>query len=347
VHVAIAVPAAGRNGDALAAGPAGGSATDVGVVIATRNRRTSLLRTLTHLSRLPWRPRIVLVDNASSDGTPDAVRALFPGVELVELEDNLGASARTVGVMRLDTPFVAFSDDDSWWARQALGRAVETFAAHPRLGLLAARILVGPERRIDPTSRAMEQSPLPLDPLLPGRPVLGFLACGAVVRRSAFLEIGGFERRYGTGGEEHLFALDLAAAGWGLAYVEEVVAHHHPSKANCREGRRLTELRNAFWSTWLRRPVRTALGHTRDLLRTSSSGDPAREAFVAALRGLPWVLRERRRVPAEIERGLRLMKGPGLRSSTRAAPTAAEPASPAWPAAQRYGIPLGQEGSAG
>ena len=39
--------------------------------------------------------------------------------------------------------------------------------------------------------------------------MLGFLACGAVARRSAVLACGGFHERYGFGGEEQLLAIDM------------------------------------------------------------------------------------------------------------------------------------------
>lgn len=52
-----------------------------------------------------------------------------------------------------------------------------------------------------------------------------------VLRREAFRQVGGFAERLGTYGEEALLAMDLVAAGWHLAYVEQVVAHHLPLPA--------------------------------------------------------------------------------------------------------------------
>jgi N-acetylglucosaminyl-diphospho-decaprenol L-rhamnosyltransferase len=142
---------------------------------------------------------------------------------------------------------------------------------------------------------------------LPGPPVLGFVACGSIVRRRAYLAVGGFEPRFGFGGEEQLLALDLAAAGWQLAYVDEVVAHHHPARGSVgRENRSATEIRNAIWAAWLRRSPRTALTQTMTVaaatVRTGQSG-----ALVGAARGLPWALRERRALPREIELAARLL----------------------------------------
>jgi N-acetylglucosaminyl-diphospho-decaprenol L-rhamnosyltransferase len=56
---------------------------------------------------------------------------------------------------------------------------------------VAARILVGPEERTDPVTALMADSPLPRAEDAPGPSVLGFLACSAVLRREAFLQVGG------------------------------------------------------------------------------------------------------------------------------------------------------------
>ena len=285
------------------------------MVIATRNRTSELLTTLGNLEALPEKPRIVVADNASSDGTPDAVRSWYPDVELVPLPENLGGAARNVGVARLDTPYVAFADDDSWWAPGALSRAADLLDTHPRLAAVAARILVGPEEKEDPICREMAVSPLPLEKDLPGPPVLGFLGCAVVVRRSAYLKAGGYDRRLLVGGEEELLAADLAAAGWDLAYVEEVEAHHHPSKSRDPAERRRSGVRNTLWFTWLRRPLSTVARHTWSAARAAAGDAGVRAGFVEALRGLPWVVRERRVLPNSVEEDLRRLDGErGLRA---------------------------------
>lgn len=270
------------------------------VIFATRNRRDELLATLERHRALPESPPLIVVDNGSTDGSPEAVRARFPEVEVVALGENRGGGARTVGAQHAATPYVAFSDDDSWWAPGSLARAVELLDHHPRLAVLAARVLVGSSEKLDRVCQEMADSPLGQEPGLPGPSVLGFVACGAVVRRDAFLAVGGFETRFGIGGEEELLALDLAAAGWGLAYVEDVVAHHYPSPQRDRPGRNRTQLRNALWSAWLRRPLPAALRCTVRLLRQPGAG----AALGEALRGLPWALSRRRPVPPAVEAAL-------------------------------------------
>ena len=284
----------------------------VGVAIVTRDRRDALLATLGRLRALPERPPLVVVDNGSRDGTPGAMRARHPDVALIALAKNRGAAARNAAARALATPYVAFSDDDSWWEPGALARAAALFDAHPRVGLLAARVLVGPDERLDPTCAAMAASPLrDADAAAtPGVPVLGFVACGAVVRRSAFLGVGGFDARYGIGGEERLLAGDLAAAGWLVRYEPALVARHRPHGAAGapRPGRPARMVRNDLWSTWLRRPTRRLPSATLRALAEGGAGWQTLRGAGAALRGLPWILRERRPHPAAVEEAMRRLE---------------------------------------
>ncbi len=283
-------------------------AARVAVVMITYNRREEVLRSLGHLMRLPERPPILLVDNGSSDGTAAAVARKYPQVDVLSAGGNRGAAGRTLGVRRVSAPYVALCDDDTWWEPGSLGRVADLFDAHARLGVLTARILVGPEAREDPACAALERSPLPAVPGMPGRPLLGFMAGASVVRRSAFLEAGGFPDNAFIGGEEELLAVDLAARGWWLCYAPELVVHHYPSPRRDTFARRACLVRNALRFAWLRRPLTGALRRTFRAACDLPWDAAARRGFFAAVAGLPWVLHERRVVPPEVERGLRLLE---------------------------------------
>jgi GT2 family glycosyltransferase len=146
---------------------------------------------------------------------------------------------------------------------------------------------------------------------MPGPPLLGFLAGASVVRRSAFLQAGGFEPRLFLGGEEELLAADLAAAGWWLCYDAELVVHHHPSHQRDGHSRRWHLLRNALWFAWMRRPLSSALRRTLNTARAAPWDRASLRGFAAALAGLPWALSRRRVVPPAVERGLRLLESRG------------------------------------
>jgi GT2 family glycosyltransferase len=279
---------------------------DTTVVIATYNRGPELCRTLQRLAALPEQPPVVVVDNGSQDGTASLVRRRFPGTELIALRRNRGAWARNLGVRRARTPLIALTDDDSWWAPGSLAAADAVLAASPQVGLLAARILVGPDEVPDPVNAVMAASPLP-SAGLPGPRVMGFLGCGSVVRREAFLAAGGFSRLLFIGGEEQLLAYDLAAAGWAVCYQPDIVAYHHPSATRQPGTRQYQEARNRALVAWLRRPVRCAVTETGRLAhRATGDGIAARALGGLAVR-LPLALLGRRPLPPEVETAIRVL----------------------------------------
>ena len=273
----------------------------VGVVMITYNRREEALRSVGRLLALPERPRVVVVDNGSSDGTATALRAAHPAAEVIASATNLGAVGRNLGVRRLDTPYVAFCDDDTWWEPGSLRTAADVLDTAPDVAVLTARILVEPGGREDPIVPELRDSPVPGRPGLPGPALGSFLAGASVVRRSAFLQCGGFSSRLWLGGEEELLAVDLATAGWELCYLSALTVHHQASTLRDPSRRRRDGLRNTLWFTWLRRPLRPALRRTVHLARTVPRDRTSVAAFGDALLGTPWVLASRRRVPPRVE----------------------------------------------
>jgi N-acetylglucosaminyl-diphospho-decaprenol L-rhamnosyltransferase len=277
------------------------------IVIATRNRADSLLYTLSKLAQLPEQAPVIVVDNHSEDDTVARVQREFPTVTLLALPNNKGAAARNDGVVAAQTPYVAFCDDDSFWEPGALAKAVTYFEQYPRLGLLAGKILVGEARKIDPVCEALAKSPLPRLFPLPGPAILGFIACGAIVRKEAFLAVGGFDERFGIGGEEALLAVDLLANGWGLSYVEDVVGYHFPSPVRNPGRRTQVQIRNDLWFSWLRRPWSTAFQQTLRLYRQSQTNPDMRKGWLEAMKSLPQIIQYRREMPGEIEQQLQLI----------------------------------------
>ncbi len=282
----------------------------VSIVMITRNRGTQIGTALEHLLELPGKPRIIVVDNGSTDNTVNLARRMDASIEVVPLGQNLGGAGRNVGVSLARTPYVAFSDDDSWWEPGALARAADLFDAHARLGLIAARILVGSEEELDPICRAMANSPLGSnghDGLREvGVPVVSFVACGAIVRKQAFEQAGGFDPHFGVGGEEEVPALDMLSKGWQLVYVDDIVAHHHPSPVRNVARRQRHQIRNALWSVWLRHPAQSALLSSWRIAASALSDGSGRLGLLDALSGLSWIWQARCPVAPAIDQQVQL-----------------------------------------
>ncbi|MGW0160117.1 glycosyltransferase family 2 protein [Mycobacterium sp. NPDC003323] len=272
------------------------------VVIATRNRASELKVVLDRLLATTPCP-VIVVDNGSDDDTVAvAHRAGRDRVTVVELDDNLGAVARNVGVARSATPYVAFCDDDSWWEPEAVALAERIFDDHPTVGLLAARTVVWPDGRDDAVVAALAASALGHRAGLPGPSILGFLACSALVRKSAFEGAGGFSPLLHFRGEEQLLALDMAGLGWDLCFCPDLVAVHQPSPSRpVRQVQLARTRRNAMLTAWLRRPLPVCYRDTAELVRHAVRDRAHARALGEALRMSPQVWRGRRRLPHWLE----------------------------------------------
>jgi len=286
----------------------------VGVAVLTHNRRDDVLETVRRISCVIHPAAIVVADNASADGTREALGRAFPAVKLVQLPRNLGAAARNAAARRIDAPYVAFADDDTWWAAGALERAADVLDAHPRLAAITARVVIEPGGRDDPTSAVMAASPLPNRFGVPGAEILGVMAGACMMRRAAFLAVGGYEPRLFLGREEALLAIDLAMAGWAMAYVPSVVVHHRPSPRRDVAARRRLLLRNGLWCAWLRRTPRHAWRETIESVREAARQPALWPALIAAVAGLPWVLRDRRAAPPHVEAMLERLRDAAMAS---------------------------------
>lgn len=279
------------------------------VVVITHNRRAELLHTLDRLTELPEAPPVLVTDNGSRDDTARAVAQHHPGVRLLRPGANLGAVGRNLAVRHVTTPYVAFCDDDTWWAPGSLYAAADLLDTHPSVAAVTARIVVEPGGDEDPIVPELRASPVQ-GPAWAPWPVLGsFLAAASVLRTEAFRQAGGFSPRLWLGGEEELLAADLMTDGWWLVFDERLTLHHAPSVLRDPRGRRADGIRNALWFVWLRRPAGAALRRSWQMLWSVPRDGASLRAVARAAAGAPWVLRERRVVPPEVEARLRALEG--------------------------------------
>ncbi|BCN54335.1 glycosyl transferase [Prescottella equi] len=287
------------------------------VVVITYNRRDELRRTLRAMTSLPDAAPIVLADNGSSDGSAAMAEAEFPDVTVVRLPRNLGATARNIAVEQVSTPYVAFCDDDTVWQPGALTTAADVLDEYPGLATVTGRCLVEPTLTEDPLTPELRNSPVPGPDWMPGPTLLGIMAGLTMIRRRAFHEVGGFEPRMWLGGEEELLALDLAAAGWWMCWREDVVIHHCPSTSRDARRRRQLGIRNTLWTLWLRRPLRSALRRSTQIVRSAPADRYTALAVLEAVRSLGWVVRNRVVVPSRVESGLLALEDAQVHSAAR------------------------------
>jgi glycosyltransferase involved in cell wall biosynthesis len=308
----------------------------ISVVVLTHDRAGQLVGTLARLASLPEQPPVIVADNASHDDTVKLVDMLFPQVRVVQCGADLGAAGRNRAVACVRTDYVAFCDDDSWWEPGSLALAVKLLDGAPRVAVLNARVMTGENGALDPRCRLMAGSAL----TAAGCPGPGFAAgvssglgpiiatyiAGACVFRTAvFRAVGGYERRFGIGGEEALVALDVLDAGHTIAYCNELTVRRSASapvttaaadKPRRRRGdKRLAPddtchnedalqkrvlARNAAWVAWMRLPWRDVGRSMCGALATFAHEHTLWRDGKAMIGGLPWAWVNRHRVNAQV-----------------------------------------------
>ncbi|MCL4683626.1 glycosyltransferase family 2 protein [Myxococcota bacterium] len=113
------------------------------IVIVSWNTRELLLAALAAVLPLdPVRGEVIVVDNASDDGSPDAIEARFPDVRVIRNERNLGfAGGVNVGLRAAREPYVLLLNSDTLVRGDAIAKLLAYAEAHPKAGIVGPRVL--------------------------------------------------------------------------------------------------------------------------------------------------------------------------------------------------------------
>jgi glycosyltransferase involved in cell wall biosynthesis len=202
----------------------------VSIIIPSYNRAALLAETVESARRAGSDLEVIIVDDASTDNTPE-VCAKFADVRYLRLSRNRGlAEARNIGVLASSAEFVAFLDDDDLRLPGTIDRQVHLLQATPDAALVYGRVLIGDARRRQPTGQILPLSCPQGDvfwDLLEGN----FIQVPSVlVRRECLVEIGLF--RSGLQGVEDWDAWLRLAERFPIKAVEEAVAVYRCSNSS-------------------------------------------------------------------------------------------------------------------
>lgn len=204
----------------------------VSVIIVNWNGKDLLARNLPHVLRMTYPDyEVIVVDNGSSDGSVELLRASFPAVRVVALPDNRGfTGGNNAALAHARGALVATLNNDARPEPDWLQRLVEASRAHPDAGIFASRILVEGKSTVD---TAGDEYRTTFDPLKRKEPVAGevFSACGgaALYRRSMVDEIGFFDDEFFLVYEDVDLSFRARLAGWSVVSVPDAVVHHQVS----------------------------------------------------------------------------------------------------------------------
>jgi len=209
----------------------------VTVGIATRNRPDALLRNLRSLRLLRGlAAEAVVVDDASDPPVEAPVRAALgddAGIEVRFIRHDASRSTsacRNRIVREAATPWVLNLDDDAFIvAREAVEMGVRVLEGDPEVGVVAFA-------QCDEAGVAFHPSAQPLPVDYPAY-AAAFTGYACLVRREAFLAVGGFRERLGINGEEKELCIRLLDHGWRVVYLPAARVGHVAAQAG-RDARR-------------------------------------------------------------------------------------------------------------
>ncbi len=250
----------------------------VSVMITTSNRLEELQRTLQMLGKLDPAPDEVLV---TADGCTDVTAeflSAMPNVKFVVNQPARGSVASRDRMIREARGELVLALDDDSYPEQldCIARLVPLFEQRSNLAVLHF------PQRTDEYPDTVAQMDFGHEKL-----TRSFANSGAVLHRSTYLELAGFEPRFYHMYEEPDYGLQCLAAGYDVVFSPIVTIRHHYS-GQARDEIRIhhRHARNEFWSSLMRCPFPFALGVL---------GWRAASQFrYACRRGWSWVVREPR-----------------------------------------------------
>lgn len=230
-----------------------GENPELSIIILNYNVKDLLLNCLEsifqNMGKLD-RWQVIVVDNASSDGSAQAVKEKFPQVELIESKKNLGfAGGNNLGVERAEAPVVLFLNPDTVVVGSAIQKTLEILLSNPDYGAITCKVEL-PDGRLDYSCHRGFPTPwnsltyfggfakrFPKSKLFSGYTAtyLGTAeaheidcATGAflMVRKVAGDQIGWWDKEYFWNGEDIEFCYALKEKGWKIFYYPDVKIIH-------------------------------------------------------------------------------------------------------------------------
>jgi GT2 family glycosyltransferase len=218
------------------------SAHELAVVVVNWNTVDLLSRCLRSLCETPGsQPRVVVVDNGSSDGSPEMVEREFPQVDLIRNPDNRGfAAANNPAMRRGAEPSVVRLNSDTEILGDALGASIRYMNDHAEVGVMGCRVL-NPDGSLQPTcfsypslinvflmASGLHRLPWPhslgrgrLDHWARDdeRDVEVVTGCFLLARREAVEEVGLLDESFFLFGEETDWCHRFLIRGWSVRFA--------------------------------------------------------------------------------------------------------------------------------
>lgn len=201
----------------------------ISVIIITRNRQKDLIFTIEkYLSQNYEHKEIIVVDNASDDGTRETIPEMFPQIKYLWLPDNIDIRAINIGIEMSKGDVIWRTDDDSHpESPEAFQKAVDILNSRKDVDIICTEDI-----EINRNNTVWDWYPYKVDKenIPPnGYKAHTFPGTGAAIRREVYDEVGGF---WDFGFEEIEFCTKAIVAGYNVRYFPNIRTLHYASPSN-------------------------------------------------------------------------------------------------------------------
>lgn len=247
---------------------------DVSIIIVNYNTRQLTMDCLASVyeSLTSFQYEIIVVDNASHDGSVEAIRGGYPDVRLIANRDNTGfAVANNQGMDIAKGRYILLLNSDTVVQTDTLEVMIGFMDHHPEMGASGCKVIL-PEGTLDkackrgfPTPSASFYYAFGISRMFPDRPKfnqyqLGHLSpddeypvdclVGAfmLVRRETIDQVGGLDETFFMYGEDIDWCYRIKEAGWGIYYYPRTyIVHYKGASARRKPMKIIYEFHRAMW----------------------------------------------------------------------------------------------------
>lgn len=241
---------------------------NVSFVVVSYNTSHYLHECLTSIHRfMPVGSEVIVVDNASTDGSVAMVKNLFPKVKLIEWKTNLGfGAANNLGVAQASNPYVMLFNSDAVLKRDTATPLIKYLHANPDVSCVSPRVVLPYTCEIQPKAfgslpsfKTVFMQSTGLNRLFPKRRFfagvdgdyrwaremqVGWVSgvC-MVMRRDDYAETGGFDTRYFMYCEDIDLCMKLSTLGKVILLDDFDIIHHGGASSKTIAAK----VRNSVW----------------------------------------------------------------------------------------------------
>lgn len=233
---------------------------DVSIIIVNYNVRDFLCQALVSIQKSlkEIRSEIIVVDNASDDGSAEMMHRQFPRVKLILNASNLGfAKANNIALKQARGKFLLLINPDTIVQEDTIRVMVEFLIDHPKVGLAGCKIL-NPDGSIELACRRSFPTPwiaftkiFGLSKLFPKSKLFGkynltylnmdetnsveaISGSFMMVRKETFKQVGGLDESFFMYGEDLDWCYRIHQAGWQIYYVHSTQIIHYKGESTRR-----------------------------------------------------------------------------------------------------------------